>query len=81
VITPAATEFARRNPKIAAAIGASINELATLASTTATLAQAEQLGWISTEERRLYEGDATLEDLRALGYGEEDAIMILDDQK
>ncbi len=75
-----ATELARRSPRIAAELGVSADELGTLIATTVTLAEAEQLGWISAEERRLYEGQATLEDLRTLGYDEEKARSILAEQ-
>lgn len=76
-----AAEFARRNRRIAADLHVSVDELAALTATTTTLAEAEDLGWVSAEERRLYEGNATLADLRALGYGEDEARAILDEQE
>lgn len=75
-----AAELAQRSPRIAAELGVSADELVTLVATTVTLAEAEQLGWISAGERRLYEGQATLDDLRTLGYDEEKARAILAEQ-
>jgi hypothetical protein len=78
---PIALEFARHNPQLAADLGVSLDELATLASTTVSLAEAEALGWITPEERRLYRGEATPKDLRGLGYGEHEARAILAEQR
>lgn len=75
-----ATEFARRNPRLAAELGVTIDGLAALTSTTAGLEEAEQIGWIVPEERRLYQGKATLADLRLLGYADEEAHAILVEQ-
>jgi hypothetical protein len=76
-----AGEFARRNAPLAADLGVTMDQLAALTAQTATLSEAEQLGWISPEERRLYQGEATMADLRALGYSDEEAHVILDEQR
>lgn len=46
-----------------------------------SLEEAEQAGWIAPEERRLYEGRATLEDLLANGFSDEQARTILQEQE
>jgi hypothetical protein len=76
-----AVEFARQNPQIAAELGLSTEMLAGLSADTVSLAEAEKLGWIDAAERRLYEGCATPDDLRALGYDEAEARAILDEQE
>jgi hypothetical protein len=81
VIDPIAAELARRNPGVAARIGVSVDELAQFAADSVSLEQAEQLGWIDAAERRLYQGQATLEDLRAMGYGDNEARAMLDEQQ
>jgi hypothetical protein len=73
-------ELVRRNPALAAELGVTLPELAALMAMTATLAQAEADGWISAEERRLYQAEANPADLRAMGYGETEANAILEEQ-
>lgn len=81
VIEPIAAEFARRNPGVAARIGVSVEELAELAAEPVSLEKAEQLGWIDAAERRLYQGQATFDDLRVMGYGDDEARAILIEQQ
>lgn len=75
-----ATEHARRSPRLAAELGVTVDGLAALTATAVGLDEAEQLGWIPPEERRLYQGTASAADLRALGYGEDEAQEILVEQ-
>src|SRR5690348_5949898 len=81
MIDPIAAELARRSPGVAARIGVSVDELAELASTSVSLELAEQRGWIDAAERRLYEGEATLGDLRAMGYSDDEAREMLNEQQ
>lgn len=46
-----------------------------------SLAEAVEAGWITAAEKRLYEGEATEEDLIEKGYSPEEALAILAEQR
>jgi hypothetical protein len=76
-----AAEFARHNPAIAADLGVSVEELARLAATSAPVEEAVARGWVSAQEQRFLEGEATMADLLALGYSHEESRNLLAEQR
>ena len=77
-----ARKLERERPEHFASLGMTAETYAAgMAEPALSLEEAEQAGWIAPEERRLYEGRASLEDLLANGFSDDEARTILREQE
>lgn len=77
-----AQELDREHPEHLRSLGMTAEEYAeALAAPAQTIEEAVEAGWMSAEEARFIQGQATREDLARLGYSHEEVRVILEEQQ
>jgi hypothetical protein len=77
-----ARQIERDHPEHLAALGMTAEDYArSMTGPTLTIEESVAAGWMSAAEGRFILGQATLEDLRELGHGPDEAQAILLDQQ